>query len=130
MKFSTLAFLELAFSTSSRILATVESSKAFVVFTLSVPLPFTHPLTISSPALALLGTDSPVSAAVSSMEFPSIITPSRGTFSPGLITMILPISTSSGSTCFNSPFSSILAYSGHISIISDMDWRDLPTAYP
>ena len=84
---------------------------------------------ISSPALTFLGTDSPVKAAVSTNDSPSTTTPSRGTFSPGLITIILPTSTSSGSTCSN-PFSvAIFAYSGHISIISVIVFLDLPTAY-
>ena len=39
-----MAFLLLAFSTSSKIRATVESSNAFVTFTLIVLLPLTHPL--------------------------------------------------------------------------------------
>ena len=127
MKFSTFAFLLLAFSTSSRIFATVESSNSFVVFTFNVPLPFTQPLMISSPAFALLGTDSPVSAAVSIRDSPSTTIPSKGIRSPGFTTIMLPTSTSSGSTCFKTPSSSILAYSGQMSIISEMDWRDFPT---
>ena len=121
MNFSVFAFLLLAFSTSSNILATVESSNSFVVLTFNVLLPFTQPLIISSPADAFLGTDSPVSAAVSIRDSPSATTPSRGILSPGLITIMLPISTSSGSTCSNFPSTSRLAYSGQISIISDMD---------
>ena len=128
IKFSTLAFLLLAFSTSSKIRATVESSNAFVTFTLIVLLPLTHPLMISSPTVALRGTDSPVSAAVSIMEVPSVTIPSSGMRSPGFTTMIVPTSTSSGSTCVSTPSSSMLAYSGQIFIISEMDCLDLPTA--
>ena len=98
MKFSTFAFLELAFSTSSRILATVESSNSLVVRTFRVPLPLTQPLMISSPTTAFLGTDSPVRAAVSMRDSPSTTTPSRGILSPGFTTMMVPTSTSSGST--------------------------------
>ena len=65
MKFSTCAFLLLAFSTSSRIFATVESSNSFVVRTLRSPLPFTQPLIISEPSVTSRGIDSPVSAEVS-----------------------------------------------------------------
>ena len=128
MKFSTFAFLLLAFSTSSKILATVESSNSFVVRIFSVPLPLTQPLIISSPSDALLGTDSPVSAAVSINDSPSIATPSRGILSPGFTTIIVPTSTSSGSTVTNFPSSSTFAYSGQMSIISVMDCLDFPTA--
>ena len=50
IKFSTFAFLLLAFSTSSNIFATVESSKAFVTRIFKIPFPFMHPLTISLPS--------------------------------------------------------------------------------
>ena len=83
---------------ADKIFATVESSNSFVVRTFNVPLPLTQPLIISSPATALLGTDSPVNAAVSIMDSPSTTIPSSGIRSPGFITITVPISTSSGST--------------------------------
>ena len=128
MKFSTCAFLLLAFSTSSRIFATVESSNSFVVRTLRSPLPFTQPLIISEPSVTSRGTDSPVSAEVSTKDVPDTTTPSRGTLSPALMTISVPISTSSGSTCLSFPSSSIFAYSGQISIIALIDWRERLTA--
>ena len=98
MKFSVCAFFDEAFSTSSSIFDTVESSKSLVVFTFRVPLSFIQPLMISSPTFTDRGTDSPVSAAVFNMEEPSMTTPSKGTFSPGSMVMMVPTSTSSGST--------------------------------
>ena len=66
MNFSVLAFLFEAFSTSSRILATVESSYSLVTSTFNKPLMLIQPLKISSPVLTSLGIDSPVKAEVSS----------------------------------------------------------------
>ena len=68
-----------------------------------------HPLNISSPVFTSLGIDSPVNADVSIIEFPSIIVPSNGTFSPGFTIIISPIFTSSGSTFTISPFFFIFA---------------------
>ena len=68
-----------------------------------------QPEMISSPALASRGRLSPVRALVFKEEAPSIITPSIGTFSPGCTTMMLPISSSSGSTCSSLPSRSMLA---------------------
>ena len=127
-KFSRTAFLALAFSTSSKIFATVESSYSLVTLTLSIPSPFTHPDMISSPSETLLGTDSPVRADVSIKDSPSITTPSSGTLSPGLTTTILPISTSSGSTSSVSSPLSTKADSGAIAIISVIEALDCPTA--
>ena len=46
-----------------------------------------QPLMISSPAFTSRGSDSPVSAAVLSVEAPDSTVPSIGTFSPGWTTM-------------------------------------------
>ena len=109
MKFSARAFLLLEFSTRSRILATVDSSKALVTRTFRRPERLTQPEITSSPGSASRGRDSPVRAAVSSVDLPSSTTPSRGTRSPALMTMVSPTDTSSGSTCTSSPPRSILA---------------------
>ena len=109
MKFSDFAFLKLAFSTKSRIFETVDSPNSLVVFIFKTPVIFITPLVILSPHLTVFGTLSPVSATVSSDDLPSTITPSSGTFSPGLTTIMLPISTSSGSTLFKLSFSKIFA---------------------
>ena len=100
---------ELAFSTRSRILDTVDSPNSLVVRIVSTPLMLMQPLTTSSPAQTSRGMLSPVSAAVSSVDVPSTTTPSIGTFSPGRTMMCVPISTSSGSTCSSLPFRSTLA---------------------
>ncbi len=63
-----------------------------------------QPLNSSLPIVTSLGSDSPVSADVSSIEFPSTTIPSSGTFSPAFTTIISPISTSSGDTVITSPF--------------------------
>ena len=94
MKFSAFAFLELAFSTSSRIFATVESSNSFVTRTFRVPVRLMEPLTMESPSRTSSGMDSPVRALVSRLDAPLITTPSRGTFSPGLIRITSSTSTS------------------------------------
>ena len=95
----------LEFSTRSRILETVDSPNSLVVLTLSRPLMLTQPLMTSSPDRTSRGRLSPVRAAVLRVEAPSTITPSIGTRSPGWTTMMVPISTSSGSTCSSLPSS-------------------------
>ena len=109
IKFSLLDFFILEFSTRSRILETVESPNSLVVLILSTPLRLMQPLMTSSPTLTDLGTLSPVSALVLRVESPRATTPSIGTFSPGLTTISVPISTSSGSTFSSLPSTSILA---------------------
>ena len=116
MNVSLLDFFSAAFSTRSIILDAVLSLKFFVVRTFIAPDRFTHPEITSSPAPASLGTLSPVSATVFSDVAPSIICPSRGTFSPGRITITSPTLTSSGLTSKRLPSLSTLALSGRISI--------------
>ena len=94
MKFSDLDFLELAFSTKSRIFDTVDSENSFVVSIFKRPELLIHPDIISSPYLTSLGTLSHVSADVSILALPSITIPSSGTFSPGLTTITEPTGTS------------------------------------
>ena len=109
MNSSELDFRELAFSTSSRIFDTVDSPNSFVVRTFSRPLRLMQPLMISSPSRHSRGALSPVRALVLSVDLPSRITPSMGTFSPGWTTITVPISTSSGSTWVSTPSVSTLA---------------------
>ena len=87
-----------------------------------------QPLITPSPAATSLGIDSPVRAEVSILEFPSSTIPSRGIRSPGFITVMLPISTSSGAVEIICPFISTFAKSGRISINAAMDFLELPTA--
>ena len=91
-------FLLLAFSTKSSILLTVDSPNFLVTFTFKTLSLLMHPLNTSSPFSTLLGTLSPVRASVLSIELPSTTTPSKGIFSPGLMSIISSILTSFGST--------------------------------
>ena len=100
---------ELAFSTRSRILDTVDSPNSLVVRIFSTPLMSMQPLMISSPSFTSRGRLSPVRALVFRLALPLTTTPSRGTFSPGCTTMMLPTATSSGSTCSSWPSRSMLA---------------------
>ena len=109
MKFSDLDLRELAFSTRSRILDTVDSPNSLVVRIFSTPVILMHPLVISCPTSISRGRLSPVNALVFRLEVPSTTTPSMGTFSPGCTTITLPISTSSGSTLSSVPSRSMLA---------------------
>ena len=95
---SDLDFLAAAFSTKSKTLLTVESKYSFVTFAVIKPFILIQPLRIFAPSLTSTGTDSPVNAEVSRLVSPFIIVASSGTLSPGLISMISPSSTSSGST--------------------------------
>ncbi len=90
-------FLPLAFSTSSRILLTVDSPNSLVTWAVITPLKFIVPLKSSSPGTTSRGSDSPVKAEVSKVELPEISLLSRGIFSPGLIIIISPTFTLSGS---------------------------------
>ena len=59
---------------------------------------FIYPLKILFPFPISFGKDSPVRAEVSKVEYPSIIFPSNGTFSPGFTIIKSPIFTVSGET--------------------------------
>ena len=86
-----------------------DSSKSFVTLMLRTPILLIIPAKTVSPSLTVRGTDSPVNADVSTCELPSIISPSKGIFSPGLTTIISPIFTVSGDTFLSSPSIWILA---------------------
>ena len=109
MKSSERDLRELEFSTSSRILETVDSPNSFVVRIFKTPVMLMQPLMISSLVFASRGRLSPVSALVLSVDVPSMITPSSGTFSPGCTTMTEPTVTSSGSTFSSLPSTSMFA---------------------
>ena len=97
------------FSTRSRILDAVDSSNSLVVRILRTPLKLMHPLITSSPTRTVLGTLSPVRALVLRELLPAVTMPSMGIFSPGETCMMLPTSTSSGSTFWTSSSSTRLA---------------------
>ena len=103
MNFSLSAFLPSPSSTIFMILVAVESLYREVAFTSRVDSPLTLPLRILSPFFTFTGTDSPVRALVSMKPSPSMISPSRATFSPAFTMKTSEISTSSGSTSFHSP---------------------------
>ena len=130
MKFSLLDLLSDASVTSSRIFDAVDWVNSLVTSTRRTPLRLTQPERISSPSWMLRGTLSPVSATVSSVEDPSTTFPSTGTFSPGLMTIISPISTSSGLTVMTAPSLSTEAVSGRMSIRCSMLFLLLPSAMP
>ena len=91
-------FLAEAFSTKSKTLLTVESKYSFVTSAIIKPFIFIQPLNIFAPSLTSTGTDSPVSAEVSRVDSPFTTVASSGTLSPGFISIVSPICTSSGST--------------------------------
>ena len=103
MNRSVFDFFSAAVSTSSRIFDTVESSNAFVAFTVSDPSPFMQPDTTVSPGPAARGTDSPVSAAVEMRLSPVRTSASTGILSPGRMSRTSPTDTSSGSTVSTVP---------------------------
>ena len=88
---------------------TVDSPNSFSTFMVNNPFWLIHPLNTSSPESTSFGMDSPVKAEVSIKELPSTTIPSKGIFSPGFITIVSPIFTSSGFTFSNFPFLSIFA---------------------
>ena len=104
INFSACAFFAEAFSTKFKIFETVDSSNNLVTFIFRTPSQFIHPLEIASPAFTLFGIDSPVNADVSIEACPSVIMPSRGTFSPVLTVIMSPIFTLSGLTFLPSRF--------------------------
>ena len=107
MKFSVFDFFAAAFSTRSSILLAVDSLNSFVTSRLNSPSLFILPLYTWSPTFTLFGTDSPVSAEVSSIAFPETTIPSSGIISPAFICILAPISTSYGSTVSTLPSSFI-----------------------
>ena len=129
INFSVCAFFSVAFSTKSNILLTVDSPNSFVTSTSIRPFVLIEPLNISFSTEILRGMDSPVNADVSIKASPFITLPSKGTFSPGFITIISPIFTSFGyffiilSSCFT------FANSGFIFIKLSIDFFDLSSAY-
>ena len=109
MNFSLFALPVSAFSTKSRIFATVDSPNVPDVRMCRTPVRFRLPLITVSPSETSRGRLSPVNAAVSRVVLPEIIFPSNGIFSPGFTTMILPTGTSDGDTRVRFPSFSILA---------------------
>ena len=94
IKFSVFDFFAAAFSTRSRILLAVDSLNSFVTSSFKRPSLFILPLYTLAPSFTLLGTDSPVSAEVSSIALPETTIPSKGIISPAFTSMIFPTSTS------------------------------------
>ena len=109
MNASDLDFREAESSTSSSILDTVDSPKAFVVLTRSRPLRLMQPLTTASPSSTFAGMLSPVSAELSRVELPLMTVPSSGILSPGCTMISLPTPTVAGSTFSSLPSFSMLA---------------------
>ena len=106
----------------------VESSNALVTRSVSFALPFTPPESTLSPGVASTGTLSPVSAALSMYELPSVITPSSGMRSYGLTTTVSPTATEAGETICSAPSRSTRAVSGRISVSAVMLRRERRSA--
>ena len=82
-----------------------------------------HPEIALSPTVTSLASLSPVSGEVSRDEMPSIITPSRGTLSPGETTITSPLATVEGLTLKTPETVSTKAASASISMCSPTDLR-------
>ena len=108
--------------------ATVLSLYSFSTLTSSAPLKFTKPESTLLPACTAKGFDSPVRAAVSSVEEPETTSPSRAIRSPALTSMISPARTSSAFTTSLFPSRFTVALSGRMSIREVIDSREESTA--
>ncbi|OQA09081.1 MAG: hypothetical protein BWY65_01248 [Firmicutes bacterium ADurb.Bin373] len=98
------AFDPWASSTTLMIRARAVSLPTLVASNLNVPsLLIVAPVT-SSPAFLSAGKLSPVSMDSSTVEYPSLTTPSTGILSPGRTTIRSPISTSSTGISISWPF--------------------------
>ena len=128
MKFSAGAFFSLAFSTISRIFATVDSPYSLSTLTSIVLFLQIVPLSTLSPSLTNEGFVSPVKAAVSKYALPSVTIPSSGTFSPGLTTITSPTLIFSGEVSFTAFPSLSQAWSGLISSSAVIEEREFFTA--
>ena len=101
----------------------VVSSPTLVASNLKEPCLLIVAEITSSPTSLVIGIDSPVIAASSTRELPSIITPSTGILLPGLITTTSPFFISAVSIVISLPSLMIFALSGDKSI------RDLRDAF-
>ncbi len=114
------ALLRLASFTILMILESKVSSPIFSVFIRKVPLPLMVPDVTLSPVFFSAGIGSPVIIDSSILEFPSIIFPSTGTFSPGFTLRISLIFTSESATFFSFSLMIKLAVSGERFISASM----------
>ena len=89
------AFVSLASFTRLIICANVVSSPTLVAVNLNEPCTLIVAEITSSPIFLFIGMDSPVIADSSTRDEPSIILPSTGILSPGLITITSPLTMSS-----------------------------------
>ena len=87
IKRSIFGFDAAAFSTASRIRITMESFNSCVTSKTMRPSTLMQPDITSVPTVALTGTGSPVTAAVSIRVVPSTTRPSNGIRSPGRISI-------------------------------------------
>ncbi len=97
------ALLEEASSTSRIICAIVVSSPTFTALARISPALLMEADTILSPSCFKTGMLSPVIAASSKEDFPSVITPSTATASPGFMMKISPTMTSATSSTVSTP---------------------------
>ena len=114
------ALLRLASLTILMILESKVSSPTFSVFIRKVPFPLMVPEVTLSPDFFSKGIGSPVIIDSSMLEFPSIILPSTGIFSPGFTLRISLILISESATFFSFSFTTKLAVSGERFINASM----------
>ena len=103
MNLSILGFDAAAFSTASRILVTMDSSRTLSTHIVIRPVSLMQPDINCVPGSARTGTGSPVTGAVLTRVSPSRIVPSRGIKSPGRTSIVQPTSTFSGDITTISP---------------------------
>src|SRR5699024_12190449 len=89
-----------------------ESLAALVTFISTAASPLIDPDIKSSPIFLSTGTDSPVKEDWSKLELPLMISPSTGTWLPGLINTISPIFKSSTLTSSILPLTNLSAILG------------------
>ncbi len=105
-----------ASSTSLMIWASAVSAPTLVARKRSKPVRFSVPPITAAPACFSTGIDSPVSMDSSTLEAPSITSPSAGIFSPGFTITVSPAMTDSAGTSISCPARTTCAVAGFRSI--------------
>ena len=103
-----------------------ESLPVPLTATVSAPSPLMAPPMTLPPVFLATGVDSPVSMASSTELSPATITPSAGTFSPGLIRTLSSTARSPSGTSFTLPSGMSLWASEGMSLASSSSAREAP----
>ncbi len=120
------AFEPPAFSIISTILDSVLSSPTFSARSSTRPVRLSVAEVIALPTTVSTGIDSPVIADLSSVVAPAVITPSHGTYSPGMMTTVSPTRISSVPTVSVLPSRITVAVFGRSFISFSTSVRVLP----